>query len=266
MNRKNILSLVIIAAGIIFIVILAVSLKKKIGQGAPDSSSSTSSGSAAFSSSPPSSSARSSIPQAAGGTDLLMLVNKTHLIPDGFQPALAKIDIRYYYSTSKDNRFNAAAASFLVKMLNAAEADGIRLLIVSGYRTHDFQVENYRNKVNKYLKLGYTKEKAEQAAANEVAPPGTSEHETGLSADIVNAGWYSTHSELTADFDQTEAFRWLNTHAADYGFILRYPKGKESVTQYTYEPWHYRFVGAENARKISRSGLCLEEYLAASGR
>ena len=106
---------------------------------------------------------------------------------------------------------------------------------------------------------------AERQAAQWVARPGTSEHNLGLAADIVSADWYAQHDDLTADFDQTPAFAWLREHCADYGFILRYPLGKESVTGVTYEPWHYRYVGEEAARAIMDAQLTLEEYLQQQG-
>lgn len=198
---------------------------------------------------------------SVGTGSLLMLVNKSTPIPSGYTPALTTVNIKYYTSTSKDNHFDTRAASYLSDMIQAASKDGITLRIVSGYRSHAYQVSNYNAKVNEYIAKGESKEKAQADAATVVAPPGTSEHETGLSCDIISSDWYTKHSELDDTFDQTKEYAWLSSHAAQYGFILRYPKGKESVTQYTYEPWHYRFVGTANASKIKASGLCLEEYL-----
>ncbi|MEG0340419.1 MAG: M15 family metallopeptidase, partial [Oscillospiraceae bacterium] len=93
-----------------------------------------------------------------------------------------------------------------------------------------------------------------------VARPGTSEHNLGLAADIVSENWYSHHNDLTAEFDKTKEYDWLAAHAQDYGFILRYPKGKESITGISYEPWHYRYVGINAAKKIKSESLTLEEY------
>ncbi len=101
---------------------------------------------------------------------------------------------------------------------------------------------------------------AEQEAARWVARPGASEHALGLAADIVSGDWYTGHSDLTCDFDQTPLFAWLQANAADYVFILRYPKDKEGVTGVHYEPWHYRYVGVEAAKEITAKGLTLEEY------
>lgn len=199
---------------------------------------------------------------------LLLLVNKDNIIPPGYSPDLGKVPITYYYNpTGKDNRFDIRAEPSLVAMIDAAAKDGIELKIVSGYRTYAYQESNFNDQVKSYLSKGYSSLAASSAAAQFVAPPGTSEHETGLAADIVNAGWYdSKHTSLTADFDQTAAFKWLNSHCADYGFILRYLKDKADVTKYSYEPWHYRYVGVNNAKNIMANGLCLEEYLKALGK
>ena len=90
-----------------------------------------------------------------------------------------------------------------------------------------------------------------------IAVPGTSEHHTGLAADIVTP----THQTLDPQFADTAAGKWLLEHAADYGFILRYPEDKQETTKIIYESWHYRYVGEEHAKAIKESGLCLEEYL-----
>ena len=95
-------------------------------------------------------------------------------------------------------------------------------------------------------------------AAAVVNPPGYSEHNCGLAADLNSP----EHTGLDESFENTTAFRWLCEHAVEYGFILRYPKGAEDKTEITYEPWHWRYVGRENAAKISASGLCFEDYFA----
>lgn len=197
---------------------------------------------------------------------LLLLVNKDNIIPPGYTPNLGKIPSKYYTSSDKDNRFDIIAALSLESMIDTAAKDGIELKIVSGYRTYEFQQSNFQKKINSFLSQGYSSLSASSAAAQLVAPPGTSEHETGLAADIINPGWYAKHSDLTADFDQTDAFKWLDSHCADYGFILRYLKDKTDVTKYSYEPWHYRYVGVNNANNIMTNGLCLEEYLKELGK
>lgn len=202
---------------------------------------------------------------AVSSGSLLMLVNKMHPLPDGYVPTLAAVDIRYYYSSDKDNRMDARAVPYLEQMVADSRKAGAGLVIVSGYRSHEYQTENFQRSVSRLMTQGLTASQADAATADSIAPPGTSEHETGLAVDVCSTGWFVSNSDLNADFDKTPAFRWLSDHAASYGFILRYPKDKVSVTGYTYEPWHYRFVGRDNAQKIRKSGLCLEEYLKKNG-
>jgi D-alanyl-D-alanine carboxypeptidase len=125
---------------------------------------------------------------------------------------------------------------------------------LSGHRRISTQKTNFENKIKYYMGQGYDRTTATQKAAEIILPPGTSEHNAGLAMDIIS---------LDVSFENTEAFRWLQNHAQDYGFILRYPKDKEKITGITYEPWHWRYVGVGYAREINQSGLCLEEYLGA---
>lgn len=182
------------------------------------------------------------------------LVNAANPLPDDF--TVKTVDIEGY-----ENRpFDARAATALEEMLADAEAAGNKLYLVSGYRTVARQKALFERKVATFVEEGLPREQAEKSAAQWVARPGTSEHNLGLAADIVSADWYSSHSDLTADFDATPQFAWLQAHCAEYGFILRYPKGKESITGVTYEPWHYRYVGKQAAQFIMQRGITLEEY------
>ena len=104
------------------------------------------------------------------------------------------------------------------------------------------------------MDMGYSRVEATQMAATRILPPGTSEHNAGLAMDICVAS-------TSANFEQTDEFAWLMENAADYGFILRYPEDKQDITKITYEPWHWRYVGVENAKAMKASGECLEEYL-----
>jgi D-alanyl-D-alanine carboxypeptidase len=143
------------------------------------------------------------------------------------------------------------------EMFDAAAAEGIYLTPVSGYRSYDTQVELYNNKINQMRNQGYSPEEAPIQAATIVMVPGSSEHNLGYAMDIVS---------LYESFDQTAEFDWLMENAEDYGFILRYPKGKEDITKVIYEPWHWRYVGVDTARKINASGLTLEEYYGKSAQ
>lgn len=192
---------------------------------------------------------------------LLMLVNKDNKLPANYVPNLTTIPAKYYSSADKDRRFDSRAASYLENFINDARKAGYDVNIISGYRTYQYQKANFDRHVKAFLAKGETQAEAEAHTALSVAPPGTSEHQTGLAADIITSDWYSKHSELTEDFDKTAAFKWLYKNCANYGFILRYPKDKENITKYEYEPWHYRFVGVSDAKKIMSSGKCLEEYV-----
>lgn len=187
---------------------------------------------------------------------MLRLVNADNPLPEDFTVRTAPID--GYDAQSFDMR----AADALNALLRDAERDGTPLYLVSAYRTIGRQKALFERKTAAFEAEGLPRAEAERQAAQWVARPGQSEHNLGLAADIVSADWYTNHNDLTADFAQTPAYAWLTAHCADYGFILRYPQGKEAVTGVTWEPWHYRYVGREAARAITDGGLTLEEYLA----
>jgi len=141
-------------------------------------------------------------------------------------------------------------------MLEAGSEYG--LYVTSAYRSYDTQQGLYDNKVQRVINAtGMSYEDALVEAATVVAKPGTSEHHTGLAVDLLHEDCY----ELEEYWDQSPAFDWMKKHCAEYGFILRYPKSKQSVTGVIYEPWHYRYVGVEAATEIMARGITLEEYL-----
>ena len=139
----------------------------------------------------------------------------------------------------------------------AAAKDGVTVWMQSGYRSVKYQTSLYERKTKYYLDKGYDNATAKEKAAAVVNPPGYSEHNCGLAADLNSP----EHTGLDEGFEKTAAFRWLCEHAGDYGFILRYPKDAEDKTEIIYEPWHWRYVGVENAARINASGLCFEEYI-----
>ncbi len=178
----------------------------------------------------------------------LILVNKQHPIPDDYEMELGNIN----GSMQCDKRI----IGNLFNMFQSAAADGVTLIVCSPFRTHSHQVELFDRKIDRYMSTGLTYMDAYTCAAQAVTVPGTSEHEIGLAIDIVTDG-YAT---LDDGFGETEAGKWLAANSAEYGFILRYPKGKESITGIEYEPWHFRYVGKEAATKITEEKICLEEF------
>lgn len=146
----------------------------------------------------------------------------------------------------------------LTAMLNDCKAQGLSPIVCSAYRTVSRQQELFDEKCSELMADGLSYSEAKSAAATIVAIPGTSEHNLGLSVDICSMD-YQLLDDAQAD---TAEQKWLMEHCVEYGFILRYPKGKEELTGIIWEPWHYRYVGVEAAKAITESGLCLEEYLA----
>ena len=142
-------------------------------------------------------------------------------------------------------------------MYKAAKEDGINLLMASGYRNYNTQVYLYEKKINYFKRLGYSQNEATEIASMKVTPPLTSEHETGLAVDILS---YS-HNCMDSDFGDSDAGIWLKEHSFEYGFILRYPEGKEDITKIQYEPWHFRYVGKEAAEFIYINNLTFEEFV-----
>ncbi|MCI8500958.1 MAG: M15 family metallopeptidase [Oscillospiraceae bacterium] len=180
----------------------------------------------------------------------LLLVNPNHSVPDDCHPVLAQVQGSY----EMDER----VAPYMKEMIDAAKKDGINLWVLSTYRTYEYQQKLFDTNVKQLKSQGMTEEEAVQETAANVAVPGTSEHQTGLAADIMCSEWTGG---ITDDFAETPAYEWLHAHCAEYGFIERYPKDKTEITGIVYEPWHYRFVGKEHAETIMSRGITLEEYL-----
>lgn len=181
----------------------------------------------------------------------LVLINADYYIPDSYNFKLA-VAVEGYPA-----KLDARAAVYYKKMFNAAAAEKEKITLSptsvnGGYRTIATQKGLFDKRINNLMSQGYSKTIATQKASKINQPPGCSEHNAGLAMDIISTD---------QSFENTKAFKWLRENAADYGFILRYDRGKESITGVMYEPWHWRFVGLEHAQKIKASGLCLEEYL-----
>ncbi len=201
----------------------------------------------------PTSSSVISLPSEDSDDWALFLVNGYFSLPSSYSPETVEIE--------EGKEFHKKAADDFKSLLEAAEESGNQLYIVSTYRTIEYQRNLFENNVAKLKEGGMTEKEARAETALNIQKPGKSEHNTGLAADLVSADWYTEHDDLTEEFENTGEFEWLSENAYKYGFILRYPKGKEDITEITYEPWHYRYVGKENAKKIYDSGLCLEEYM-----
>lgn len=189
----------------------------------------------------------------------MFLVNKYNPLPKNFDDM---IETELVYKGERDGYLDKRAAKYAKDMLAAAKEDGIDLWVISAYRTRDYQQENFDRSVQQRVDNGMSYDDAYADAAREVAMPGESEHNAGLAMDIMSEEYTSMDD---AGFEDTKAFAWLDKHAAEYGFILRYPKNKERITDIIYEPWHYRFVGVYYAKEIKKSGLCLEEYFSKKG-
>ena len=181
--------------------------------------------------------------------ELLTLVNFENTIPKDWKVDLVQLN----NGQSVDRRIY----DDLIAMLQAAKSEGLNPLICSSYRTNEKQEQLYQNKVSEYLSQGYSKVEASDKAAFWVARPGTSEHQLGLAVDIVSI----KNQRLDRSQENTVEQRWLIQNSWKYGFVLRYPTNKNSITGVGYEPWHYRYVGKEHAKKINELGVCLEEYV-----
>lgn len=181
--------------------------------------------------------------------ELLTLVNFENTIPKDWKVDLVQLN----NGQSVDRRIY----DDLIAMLQAAKSEGLNPLICSSYRTNEKQEQLYQNKVSEYLSQGYSKVEASDKAAFWVARPGTSEHQLGLAVDIVS----TKNQRLDRSQENTVEQQWLIQNSWKYGFVLRYPTNKNSITGVGSEPWHYRYVGKEHAKKINELGVCLEEYV-----
>lgn len=182
--------------------------------------------------------------------DPLILVNKEHKLPEDYE-------VELFTMYDKVNRAAKEAYGPLNDMLAAGRAEGLAFEICSSYRDVKVQERLFNEDVDALMQRGYSYEEAYAEVEKETMPPGHSEHSTGLAFDIVSLGYQL----LDAGQQNTAETQWLHEHCAEYGFILRYPKGKEEITQISYESWHYRYVGVEAATYIMEQGITLEEYL-----
>lgn len=178
----------------------------------------------------------------------LTLVSLEHLLPEDYSVTLAPL---------AGQRFDYRVRDPLSRMIVAAANDDVTLIVCSGYRSVSQQNRLYSRHMAEYQADGLSETEAKNKTEQLVQYPGASEHHTGLAVDFSD----QHHSELTEEFSSTSAYDWLCDHAAEFGFVERYPADKTSITGISWEPWHYRYVGSEHAKYMQSSSLCLEEYL-----
>lgn len=170
---------------------------------------------------------------------LWAVVNKKRPLPGGFVP-------KNLVDTGNGQQLRSDASQSLNKLLSQAMAKGLNLYVISGYRSFSYQVDVYG---------GYVNADGQEAADRYSARPGHSEHQTGLGVDLG-----SGVCDLQICFEQTSEGQWLASNAYKYGFIIRYPKGKESIVGYQYEPWHLRYIGKSLASQLHGSSQTMEEF------
>jgi len=183
--------------------------------------------------------------------NIFILVNKEMNLPADYVPGdLVRPKVRFVFGDQdvEKSYLRKEAAEALERMFEAAESEGIYLFASSGYRSYARQETIFQTKVEQV---------GEEKALEVVAYPGQSEHQTGLAMDITSQ---SNNFQLTESFAETPEGKWLAENAHRFGFILRYPKGKEAITGYSYEPWHFRYVGEMYAKIIYENDWTLEEF------
>jgi zinc D-Ala-D-Ala carboxypeptidase len=183
--------------------------------------------------------------------DTLVLVNKSNCLPEEYIPRDLTIpSVKFTPDVSKDNKLmRREAAESLEAMFKTALSEGVELYCVSGYRSYSSQDKLYDKRV---------KSQAISVSSKYVAEPGQSEHQTGLAMDVTNKLGLTTSQG--SSFGDTPEGKWLENNGHRFGFIIRYPRGKEGITGYAYEPWHIRYVGIDAAEEIWSRGITLEEY------
>ena len=173
-----------------------------------------------------------------------MLVNKYNALSKDYEVEDLKT-ISKTYSYGDNKKLNKEAYDAFISLADDAKKEGYTILIVSSYRTYQDQEDVWKD-----YKASFGTKKADAYAAR----AGSSEHETGLAIDVAD------YNDKNDKFEATESFKWMQTNAHKYGYILRYPKGKENITGYSYEAWHYRYVGIDTATKVYNEGITYDEY------
>jgi len=183
----------------------------------------------------------------------LILVNPWEPLPEDYDPELVEVHNQQYIDARIKEAWN--------EWYDAALAAGHRLFFASGYRSVERQENNFNNQMNEYLNEGLSETESTARTKEFLTEPGHSEHHTGLALDLVDEEWIAAGNGLEQSYENQASQQWLVDTMTDYGFILRYPEGKEDITGIQYEPWHFRYVGEENAQFIEEHQLALEEYI-----
>lgn len=180
----------------------------------------------------------------------MVLVNDTHPLDTQYTPTLVDV--------AENKAVDSRIVDDTNQMLDDAKNAGLSMIVCSAYRSYDDQKGVFNETMQTWINQGMSYVDAYDETKKSVAVPGTSEHATGLALDITS----SQYQELDDKQADTAEAKWLAENCYKYGFVLRYPVNKAEVTGIVYEPWHYRYVGKDNAKKITDEGLTLEEYLA----
>lgn len=181
----------------------------------------------------------------------LVLINKQHSVPDDYEVKLGAIN-----TIKGSMKCDERIIDDMLDMFADAKEEGVVLAVCSPYRDLEYQEMLFNRKMKRYMGMGMSYMEAYQLSSQVVTVPGASEHQIGLALDII----CNEYTALDEGFGETEAGKWLAENSCKYGFILRYPEGKEYITGIDYEPWHFRYVGKEAATLITEQGITLEEF------
>ena len=184
----------------------------------------------------------------------MVLVDRSHSLPPTYAPD-DHVPLRAYGVPTRGSgvlRLRHAAAEHLGRLVEAAATDGEELVVASAYRSYEAQQLSHKRLASVYG----------AGAGGMSALPGHSQHQLGTAVDFTNA---AVGYQVWLPFGETTAYRWLEHHAQEYGFVLAYPRGREEETGYQWEPWHYRYVGVKNAQRLEKSSLSLQEFLEREG-
>jgi D-alanyl-D-alanine carboxypeptidase len=179
-------------------------------------------------------------------------VDRSHSLPSDYEPTDLVPLQDYGIPTLGSEALRRGAAEHLGSLVEDAQAEGEELVVASAYRSYEEQRLSHQRLTSVFG----------PGAGRTSATQGHSQHQLGTAVDFTNA---AAGYQLWVPFAQTSAYRWLEQHAREYGFVLAYPRGKQEQTGYAWEPWHYRYVGVEDARRIEDSGQSLQEFLKRSG-